>query len=513
MIPADNYSQVFWFEKGFIDGCKVSAQQPTPPHFLWFPVFSFLYSILKLNSVCWMSLSMLVHAFNAFLIFLFAKKIFTAFFSENNFWVAFCSSFIFLVSPYQTEDILWTPVSIRWLLNVTMIFSAIIIFLSYLKQPSLSKKISICLLFLFGIFLNEPALVLPGIFVCLFFLFYLFNKTNVSIKSFFAEIIFPQAIFIFFYFFCSKLWSGHWIWHDGSFTEMSQTYSFHKTLLKYFVKFFLFYRYFTNNSFDLFLRNTFSGNFYTTILFFVFAVVLLFFCIKTIRRKREKEFLLLAIFICFLLQLLPVLSIDSSFVKYIYPDRYGYPPSAFFYLFLFTAVFFFLKKIFIPVSVLYSGLCIFLLSQTIPVWISANTYCKNLVQKFEPYIKYDHVYVLGLPSYYNGIAAFRSAFVENIFYAFNKSNGVDVIAGYYFESPNDSIRSAVRKENTFSLTGRKKSTPFFSIGAGWPKPEENDEYKTTFDSSGCVYILEFKKNIPENSVFVYAAGNEWRKVN
>src|ERR1051326_8210890 len=154
-IPADNYSQLFWFEKGFVDGCLKSAQEPTPPHFLWFPIFSFLYSIFKLNSICWISISLLIHSLNAFIVFLFVKRIFLYFFSERNFLVAFFTALIFLVSPYQTEDVLWSPISVRWLLNTTMICSALFFFLLYLNHAQKKKIVIIHFLFLSGIFLNE----------------------------------------------------------------------------------------------------------------------------------------------------------------------------------------------------------------------------------------------------------------------------------------------------------------------------------------------------------------------
>ena len=514
IIPADNYSQAYWFKDGFISGCYTSFHEHTPPHLIWFPIFSCFYYWFGLNSVCWITLSMLLHVINAFIVYLIAKKIFQTLFSEKGSIVPIFSALIFLISPYQTEDVLWAPISVRWLFNVLVIYLGVLIFIHHLDKPSLKKNISFAILFLLGIFSNEPALVLPGIYVVLFLLYKKLDKTSVSLKSFLTQTIVPHIVFIGFYFLVSKLWSGHWLWHDGTFTEMSQSYNYPKTVLKYFAKFFLFYRYFASADIDIFLRSVSLNKFLLLALFLLVASAALFLFWKLIKQKNEIGFFLFTVFACFIILLLPVLSIDSSFLKYIYPDRYGYPASAFFYLFFISSIYFLFRKISIPVSLICFGLCWLLLMKTIPVWISANDYCTRVIQNYKPSLKYNRVYVLSMPSYYNGIAAFRSAFKQNIFYAFNKSpvEKIEIISGYYKESFSDSLMSVKKNADTIIVCGAKKRTPFFSTGAGWAKSHETDEYKVDFDSTGCSYRLTFKKEIPQNSAFIYANGVTWKKV-
>ncbi|MBI3500687.1 MAG: hypothetical protein HY063_02745 [Bacteroidetes bacterium] len=513
-IPADNYSQAYWFKDGFFSGCITSFYEHTPPHLIWFPVFSFLYYLFGINSVCWISTSVFFHALNAFVGYLLAEKIIMSLTGERNRVIPFFASFIFLISPFQTEDVLWAPISVRWLLNVSVIYLGILIFISSLDKPSSRKIILLHVLFLIGIFLNEPALVLPAAYAVLFFLFWRTQKNNLPAKKFFSGIIFPQVVFIVFYFFVNHLWSGHWLWHDGTFADISQSFNFPKTILKYFAKFFLFYRYFSSDELDLLLRN-FSANIFFVIALFLAGVSLAgFFFWKILKRKKEDGIFLLAIFSCFLVFLLPVLFIDSSFLKYIYPDRYGYPASFFFYFFLASCGYFLFKNFSVVLLTAYSILCFVLLEKTIPVWISTNNYCAELVQNYQPFPRYERVYVLGLPSYYNGLAAFRSAFEQNIFYAYNSPlEKIEMIAGYYFESPADSILSAKISDAKIEVKGVAKKTPFFSTGAGWPKSHETDEYKVEFDSAGSSYILTFKHEIPPNSALIYSSGDNWKKIN
>jgi hypothetical protein len=173
-----------------------------------------------------------------------------------------------------------------------------------------------------------------------------------------------------------------------------------------------------------------------------------------------------------------------------------------------------MRRIFIPAISLYVCLSIYLLLKTIPVWIDANNCCKSIVKNYESFTKFNRVYILGVPSYYHGLAAFRSAFNENIFYAFGKKpENIEVVAGYYCESDADTIRSVLHEKNIFCLQARKKQTPFFTTGAGWPKSFKTQEYEVKFDSSGCAYKLIFEKDIPSGTAFIYTSGNEWRRIN
>ena len=167
-----------------------------------------------------------------------------------------------------------------------------------------------------------------------------------------------------------------------------------------------------------------------------------------------------------------------------------------------------------PVLAGYSFLFWILLMQTISVWNSTNNYCNQLAKNFQPFLKYEKVFILDAPAYYNGLAAFRSALEERIYFEFGSPlEKINFISGSYHESSADSLVSIKVTDGSLVVKGPADRKQYFSIKGAWAKSYETDEYKVAFDSTGYSYTLTFKKEIPPNSVFIYASGDNWKKVN
>lgn len=509
-IPADNYGLLLLFkEKSFADAMNYEFHF-SAPYFVGFPLHYILYRLFGTAPVYWVVSAISLHVLNAFLIYLLAEKILTILFSVPNKMIAFFSALCFLVSPYQTENVLWVSV-IRWTFQSSAGLAGLYLFILYLSNPSFKKIVAIHFLFLLGIFSYESAMIFPLIFFIFFLLFKSSRKTSLSLKSFFIQLIFPQLLFIAGYFTACKIYTGYWLWHAGSMNSILQSAEYAKTLLKYFAKFFLFYRYLPIEDFDIQIKSI--SNYFVLPLIFFSLTALAFFFILFIKRKKEKGYFLLAMFLCFLISLLPVLPLDSSFLTYIYPDRYGYMSSVFFYLFLVSSFFFLLRKMALPVITGYVLICWVLLMKTIPAWVSTNSYCNHIIEKYRPFLEYENVYVLDAPAYYHGIAAFRSAFPEAIFFNYNSpQEKIRFISGSYHDSPADSLTSVTSTGNKINVKGNHRSAPYFSTVGGWAKSYQTDEYSVDFDSSGCSYLLSFKKEVPQNSAFIYPVNGEWKKV-
>jgi len=509
-IPADNYSQLFTYSKGFVSGMNENIHNGSP-YFVTFPLLYLLYQLFGASPVCWVITSTLLHVVTSFVIFLIARKLIGLFFHKQETVIAFFSALVFLISPYQTENVLWAPLCLRTL-HALVTFAGFYFFILYLSNPSLKKLIGIHLLFVIGIFSYEFTLICPLIYVVLYMLFKMTNKTPVSIKHFFTQTITVQLFFIVIYFIACKILSGHWLWHSGTMETFAQSTNYPKTFLKYLAKFFVFYRYLPFENSDSLLREFFNNYFKSGLLLITLIVFFLYIFTKVVKRNKEIGYFLLAMFTCFTISLLPVLPLDSSFLKYIYPDRYGYMASAFFYVFLVSSLFFFLKKLAFPVVIGYSVLSWLLLMQTTAVWNSANEYCNKLIQNFKPFLQYDNVFVLNTPAYYKGVVAFRSGFPESIYLLYDKytQEKIQVISGTYQESWMDTLRSVKISGNTIEVVGPEKHTPHFCTD-GWARSYETKEYKVVFDPTGCSYRLTFKQDIPLNSAFIYTSNGIWKK--
>jgi len=511
-IPSDNYYIFYLFDKYGLEGLKESFRI-TDIYLVSTNVLFFFFKLFGISSFCWIALSVAFHVFNSFLVYWVCSCVQKLFLSRHNKWFSFFSGLLFLISPYQTETVLWEPTVFKLLVSAFFLLFASYFLFQYFISAKSFHLLWLHVFFLLAIFSYESSLFFPGICLLAFSFLWKKNKNIISFKSFLLKILFPQAGFIFIYFLLCKLWYGHWIWHGGEPLDITVSpFIYTGNFLKYLAKFSLLYRYLHLEYIDVLLRQYYANPFFVPLLFLSLGAVSALIIYLT--KKRKESILLGFVFLCFFVSLIPVLHLDSSFLKYIYPDRYGYLPSAFFYMFYSGCIFFVFRKFALPLLCSITILFWLLLAQTISVWNDVNDYCNRIIQNYQPFLKYDPVYVLNIPSYYKGIAAFRSDFPQTIYFHHDKTliAKIHVIAGSYVETPADSLLSVRIKNDTIEVIGRQKKKPFFSYYGSWAYSYETDDYKVVFDSSGCSYFLQFKKKIPENSAFIYTSNGSWKKV-
>lgn len=507
-IPGDDYSLFYLFKTEGLAG----AIHNLGLYLFSLPFIFVLYKLIGDSSFAWVAASLLLHVINSYLVFVLAKKILSCVVQERNDLIAFFSGAAFLLSPYQTEAVLWTPTDVTILLSVLLSLLCILLLLNYFEDQRSAQLYGSWLFFVAAVFSYESSWIVPGLALLLFIFVRYNGKKPLTVKEFLLKISIPQGLILVSYFVLSKFLYGNWLWHAQHFGISSSFAQLAGCTMKYFARFFLFYRYLPLNAMDEFLREAYSHKsilLITGILLFMLSIVAL---AGIISRKNAKLRLLTFVFLCFLVSLLPVLSLDSSFLRNIYPDRYGYFPSVFFYVFAASCITLVLKKFSLPVLIGYVALCWILLAQTISVWTSASEYCNRLTESYRPFLKYDKVYVLNVPAYYKGVAAFRSAFAETIFMKYDcAADNIRVVSGCYQRSPADSVVSVSRTDSSVLVVGPRMKTPYFSSSGGWAVSYETDEYAVKYDLAGCAYTLRFKGEIPRNSAFVYCSGGIWKK--
>jgi len=510
-IPGDNYSIFYLFdEKGITGSIKNLG-----PYFVTLPLIFCLYKFIGLAPYAWVGISVILHIINAYLAYRFTKAIIISFVKKPIPLLPFFSGLVFLISPYQTEAILWTPTDIFILISTGLCLGCSLMLLTYFEFSGKLSLRGFHILFLLAMFSYETSCIIPGISVFIYTLYYFNGKSSLQPVNFMLKILLPQIGIILSYLIVTKLLFGSWLWHSGSFEISFSVFSLIKTGLKYLVKFFLFYRYIPLGEQKAFTKYIISNYYLGSLLFLVIISTFIYFFRRLLRTDKEMAYIIFALFACFIVSLLPVLILDSSFLSYIYPDRYGYLPSAFFYIFFVLVLFHLLKKFAIPFLIFYCVLCWFLLFQTTAVWRSVSSYCEQITQNYKPFLKkYDRVYILNVPTYYKGVAAYRSAFAETIYMKLDKSsiNNIRVISGCYQESGSDTLISVSKKGNTINVLGPQKENPYFSTGGGWARSFKTDEYSVEYDPTGCSYVLLFKHEIPKNSIFIYLSNSIWKKV-
>lgn len=512
-IPADNYTEFIDFKDNIIVNFN-DLQKSVLFVFSMFLIFS-LFKVFGVNAACWISTAIVLHCINSFILYLIAKAFCKHIRFTNGVLISFTVALLFLISPYQTEVVLWAPTCTVMLFATAFLLASLLCLINYLESNKISQLLPAHLLFLLAVFSYESTLMMPGIVILIYILLKKIKATTTPFKQFIKTVLLPQCLILFSYLLLSKLILGKWLWHGGSIDVLLPFYSIAGTLLKYFAKFFLFYRYLPLHTLSIVLRDIYSNHLSIILLFgtttFLAVVVFLY----TVHKKNESGWILVIMFLCFLVALVPVLPLDSSFLKYIYPDRYGYLPSAFFYLFISLFAFSILKKLAAPVMLSYTLLCWVLLMQTLSAWNDVNLFCNKLITNYKPLLKYDQVYVLNIPGYYKGIAAFRSAFPETIYFKYGATNykNIEPISTYYYESRADSIKSISIKDTVIEVIGQKKASPFFGTGGGWSKSYRTEKYAVKYSPDGSSYTVTFKDNLPAKAIFVYEKDGDWKILN
>lgn len=515
-IPADNYGMLYFYEKGNILAQTDLNDNATPQLLSAFLLY-ILYKIIGLSSAGWVSVSVLLHAVNAWLVFRITEKWLERS-TTKPFMASLFAALLFLLSPYQAETVLWTPTNISILLATFFFLSALLSWISWIRNGRSQTLWMSQLFFLAAVFSYEITLAWPAI-ATLIFIWFQFHKTSdhstVFGKNTFeplrSRLLLPlliQLLIIFSYFLSTRLIFGSWVLHSGGAEDFISETSPFLVLGKYFLKFIFLYRYSVPDAWDAWLRNTEQGGWLALLVLSGLAAVFYFI----LRKKRTETISILVLVGCFILSLAPVLMLDSSFLHYIYPDRYGYLGSAFFYMAIAAAGFFFLRPFFLPVLTGCTVLFILFLGPTVSAFQKTSDQCNRLLNDFRPLMKHEKIYVLSFPAYANGVAAFRTGFRPAVYLSHEpfELDRITIAAQHYQDSPADTIRSVHRSGDTIRVEGPVRPTPFFSTGGGWAKSFETEDIRAEFAEDGCSYRLTFNRTPPPDHVIVYSSGDTWK---
>lgn len=513
-IPSDNLAELFEFEK---QGLGTALFSHTFPRLASTPLMYLLYNWFGMNSYCWVSFSILLHAVNSFIVLLIASALTKPFFENKHLYIGIFAALLFLLSPYQTETVIWVPTCLPMLFATLWTLLAVYFLIRYLTENKTSDLFLLHITFLLAVLCYESGFFFPLAAAILYIGLRKLNLASIPVKNFIGAILFPSISLVFLHFLYCKIVFGHWFWRGGLPVEMNTGISFLAgNFMKYLAKFFLLYRYIGLAGADEWLNAHPQPKFLWVALSAICTMALFFF-VRHILRKQNPDFSVLWILLaCFTVSLAPVLTLDASFLKIIYSDRYGYLPSVFVSLFLAAGTYFVFKKY--AAAVLLGVVLLFgsLLERTVPAWEETNAYCNSVVKNFEPYVNEERIYLLNLPSYYKGVPAFRSGFPEAVFFNYHKNTdekNFSVVSQFFAAQENDSVTVVRRSEKELEVTACGNAKQFFYNYGGWANSYAEREFSVDYDPAKRAYLLSFPGGIPHDAAFLYLAGTKWKNFN
>ena len=471
-----------------------------------YAIVAILYFLFGLHTIGWYIFFIAMHALNTTLLYIVCKKIFSNTNTENrSSLMAFLGSVFFLLSPYQSENIIWAATS-HYCASMCILLLSI---LWLIKKTTGEKTYSLGLFhLLFGISLVtlEISFLFPLVLLAVYFLYRVLNKNRLSLPDYGLKILLPQALLVFTYCLFHTIFFHSWIPHDRASHDTVFSFSHAiTTLTQQMVKLF---------GFVHFLDYSKRETIYQSLLHWkrgLGVLVLIFTAISFFIYKKKKENLYISYFFILsaMLMYAPYMRLYFMWIARIENDRYNYFASAFLFSFFIFLLFHFHKSVRYAIIFLYIGTfitCLF------PV-ISARKHSARMHQQYLAQLPVDSsngkLYLLNVPASCKDAYMFRSAGRLGIAYQaiYNRDifERVDQVAWYNAQSEEDIAEIKKVSDSSYHVQLKTDGSWWMqqSIGAS---DKENDTYSFKLDGGGG-YLLTFKKKLgEEDKILLYSGG-------
>jgi len=474
-------------------------------------LFYLLYYTFGTHGLGWYLVYCLLHAANAFLLYQLSARLLTDFKIDKATAIAGLGALLFLISPYQSEVLVWRACQ-NYLLSVLFILLSLSNALQYLETTQRRDLIKIQAFFLLALFTFELSLTTPLILTTLLLARFFYLEQKPRFRQSFQWLVLPQIVLVALYFCLNRLVVGTWIGHYGAKVHLG--FSLENILgnsQKYFYKYLGFVR---------FLEHKIkSGVFnfaeqYAVIGFGFFALLIGGLLYYSIKKKKNKMGAILLFTLLFFIALLPVINLYFYSTQLLENDRYGYFASAFFYTGLTLLIFQLpglLKKL---ILLIYFSAALFFLVQLNQDWKISNQVFEALIEDFRWHDR-SKVYVLNVPDNYNGIYMFRiigkgSGFVDALKFVGGhpfKGEMTDVLQ-YNMLAPTDGVKVERISDRKLKVIHNQWGNWFWKNGIGAGKGYETEDYKVSVNKYW--YEIEFKQP-PEGATFIYQDGMKWKE--
>ena len=474
-------------------------------------------SAFKLHGLPWYLLFSALFAFNAFLIFKIFSKLYTDLKLKNGFAIAFIGVLMFMLSPYQTEVMVWRA-SFHYVTSFAMMLSIVYLSMRYV-ETSLSKYWIVSIfIFLCSIFSLEFFLFTPFV-VLVFILFQWVNfSDSFNVKKILIRCVGVPVLMIAGYFVAYKNVHHKWIAHYGAENHLKVfSQEAFATYEKYIVKYLGFIRYFKHTTKEK-VFGIFDESLITWIVLGVILVIC-FFGLMYFKKTSARHRLLLLNFILFSLLLIPVITLYFSYILLTEGDRLGYMASAFLFMGVSVFLSYLPRPLYYSIAIFFIGISIVLTVKTNSTWSKSEKVVSSIVKNYQLWDIDKQVLVLNAPDNYEGAPMFRtydstSAVKEAIeLYNRRKLNASMIDVAYYNMTAQDNgVHVRVDSVNRIVVIFNQWGNWWWRKGIG-ASNYETEDYQVQFYDQGCggnCFKLTLKNN--KDRILLFQTGDKLKKV-
>ncbi|MCE7922546.1 MAG: hypothetical protein DYG98_05795 [Haliscomenobacteraceae bacterium CHB4] len=480
------------------------------------PVLQFgnylMFRVFGTEGLPWYLLFATLHGTNGWMLYRLMRRLLQ---SEDSLNPALAAGFLFLLSPYAAETVVWR-VCLHYLLSCAFMLGALHAALDYFETGARRILWRVHGLFVLGLFSFEWSLAIPILLGWLLVVYTLSHRDWTAFGRRLVGLLIPPLGLLGGYFALNKWTFGNWVGHYGASTHLNvDPQLFLSTMLKYFAKYSGFVRYYEHP-----LKVKIFGWFDAPQVIWGSAAAVGLLAVwwlwKAFSRKTHPRWQWAGFGLgAFFISLLPVANLFFYYLQWSENDRYGYFASAFFWMsvaLVLSALPRWMFSLITTVLIVVSG---YLLLKMNRLWGESEKVYAGLVQDFRWYDR-DEVIIMASPDNLKGVWIMRIIGQDN---GFNEALALRrrapyqgkmwEVAQFNMETPNDGVKVEKLETDSADLTYK---TLFAQFGNWWFRNGIGaSDYETTS------YIFRVKewhvettlREARPNRAVIYPVGGKW----
>lgn len=471
-----------------------------------------VYSVVGKSSLGWFMVMLGLHCLNAVLAYRLFLSLYALIQLKHAQYVAIAGATLFLLSPYQTENVLWAA-TIHYSIALGLLLVSCIIIVRQLSinKLGIGSILAISLLHIAAVTSLEIALVFPALYLAIAVFVIRHGKSTVSILPFSLKVLLPLALITALYFVLTAMLKGMLIPHYGN--EHVSNLSFANYIIntaKHTLKL-LSYIHFADYHWRE-VAYTFCER-WKVISLLLFALITISGAAVYYKAKSKGLILYALLLLCAFILLFPVLNMYFMYLFTPENDRLSYFYSLFLYQLLAVVLIVISLRLGVSMLLVFGGVGIFFLLQTVNKWHEAGAVHAKLIDSFI-WTDSPKVYVLNQPNNYKGVYEFRTN--RRLSRALFFFKGIDM--GDSIRPVLSSAQANISDNTQVSVINDSTLQVDFITKGGWLMHERvgassysTPAYSVTVDPWKPSYQVVFH-NKPKDAVYIYAADNAFKKL-
>lgn len=470
------------------------------------------WKMFSLDARGWYLTAVSLHAANAVLLTALAYSTLRITSLRHPFIISALSGFVWLISPYHSETVVWGA-TIHFLALTFLMLLGLILFLRYAETRRSFYALGVYLCYVCALFTFEAFLPFVGLLIILWLATRDTSLNRLPAAGFAKWLVAPLVCSIVLYFAVNKWRIGSWVGHYGEASHLNTDLfliipNFSKYLLKLLYAP-LFFSFSQRDAVYAFLESKGSvvAGFILYGLLFVFLLWKLFKGTPTAR-------VLAAWFFLFCAALVPVINLYFMYYKDIEQDRYVYIASSFFYVALTGAFFHLFRKWAALPFTLSLLISIYFLQRNNECWHQSGRIATSLMNSFR-WQDAERIFVLLTPDDYNGAYCMRSMPNSTLSEMLRVQRRIDVDEKLFevyqtnLTTPQDSAVCEVIDSATLQIK---------LLGGGWlwrnsfgATDIKTEHFAATLNPHYPAFTVRFHQRRP-GDVYIYSVNDQWIEV-